>query len=336
MTHKNNVIKSIDEVYYSKATGERIMELDQLKCFLAVVDEGSFNRATTRRRITPPAIARQIKQLEAELGVPLLQRRDGGVRPTEAGRVLARHVRRVVESVRTATRAVEDLSDDLVGEIRIGTVNSVGIHFLPNVLRSIRERYPSIRLSLLYRSSGEILKALAAGEVDLALVVNPRSDKRLRMETIIEERISLVCGQSHRLFNRSTVSPGELKEHRFISLSGDNPTSQLIREHLVRLGVRKDPVVSTDDVETIKKMVETGLGVAFLPDMVTASGTDSDGSTTGKLARIRTSPPLYRKIVLVTWKNCVSSRAVSYFVEELRLQGFRWKGCLQLRGIENP
>lgn len=311
------------------------MELHQLKCFLAVVDAGSINHATTRRNITPAAITRQIKQLEAELGVPLLHRRNGDISPTEAGRVLARHVRRVVESVRTATRAVEELSDDMVGEIRIGTVNSVGIHFLPHVLQSIRERYPSIRLSLLYRSTGEIMNALMAGEVDLALAVNPRSNSRLRMETIIEERISLVCGRSHPFFNRTTVQPGELKGQQLVSLSGEDPTSQLIRKHLVRLGAGVKPVVSTDDVETVKKMVETGLGVAFLPDMVTAPDIGCDGTATGRLARIQTAPPLFRKIVLVTWKKSRMNRAISCFVEELRLHGFRWKGCLELRAVES-
>jgi DNA-binding transcriptional LysR family regulator len=311
------------------------MELHQLRCFLAVIDEGGFNRATTRLHITQPALSYQIKQLEGELGASLFHRRPGGVSPTEAGRVLSQHARRVMESVRTATRAVEELSEGVVGEIRIGTVNSVGIHFLPHVLWGIRERYPSIRPTVLYRGTNAIMEALFAGRIDLALVANPKSDRRLRVETIIEEKVSLVCGRSHPFFGKRFIRPSELKGLQFVSLSGENPTGHLIREHLVRLGVNVEPVVSTDNVETVKKMVEVGLGVAFLPDMVTSSDVSCDGSASGRLARIGVGPPLTRRIALVTWKKFEMGRATAAFIEELRLHGSRWKGCMELRGIES-
>ncbi len=307
------------------------MELHQLRCFLAVIEEGGFNRATTRLHITQPALSYQIKQLEGELGTPLFHRRPGGVSPTEAGRVLAQHARGVMESVRKARRAVEELAEGVVGEIRIGTVNSVGIHFLPHVLWSIRERYPTIRPSVLYRRSNTILEALLSGRIDLAMVANPKSDRRLLMETIIEEKVSLVCGRSHPFYEKKAVRPSELKGVQFVSLSGENPTGQVIQEHLVRLGVNVEPVVSTDNVETVKKMVEVGLGVAFLPDMVTASDVSCDAQASGKLARIDVGPPLTRRIVLVTWKNFDMSRATKVFIDELRLHGTRWKGCLDIK-----
>ena len=309
---------------------QSVMELHQLRCFLAVIDEGGFNRATTRLHITQPALSYQIKQLEDELGASLFHRRPGGVSPTEAGRVLSQHARQVMESVRKAQRAVEELSEGVVGEIRIGTVNSVGIHFLPHVLWGIRERYPLIRPSVLYRGTDAIMEALFAGLIDLALVANPKSDRRLRVETIVEEKISLVCGRSHPFFGRPVIRPSELKGLQFVSLSGDNPTGHLIREHLVRLGVNVEPVVSTDNVETVKKMVEVGLGVAFLPDMVTSSDVACDGSARGRLARIDVGPPLTRRIGLVTWKNFELSRAAGAFIDELRLHGTRWKGCLDI------
>lgn len=306
------------------------MELHQLRCFLAIIDEGGFNRATTRLHITQPALSYQIKRLEGELGTSLFHRRPGGVSPTEAGRVLSQHARTVMESVRRARHAVEELAEGVVGELRVGTVNSVGIHFLPHVLWSIRERYPTIRPSVLYRRSDTILDALLSGRIDLALVANPKSDRRLRMETIIEEKVSLVCGRSHPFFEKKAVRPSELKGVQFVSLSAENPTGTAIQEHLVRLGVNVEPVVSTDNAETVKKMVEVGLGVAFLPDMVTASDVACDGVASGRLARVVVGPPLTRRIALVTWKNFEMSRASTAFCDELRLHGTRWKGCLDI------
>jgi len=303
------------------------VELHQLRCFLAVIEEGGFNRATTRLHITQPALSYQIKQLEQEIGTRLFNRRPGGVTPTEAGRMLAHHAREVMETVRKATSALQELAEGVVGEIRIGTVNSVGIYFLPKVLWSIREKYPSVKPTVLYRHSSEIMEALLANRIDLALIANPGADRRLNQETIIQERVSLVCGRSHSFFERDAIRPSELKGLQFVSLSSQSPTGRLIRDFLARLGVSVEPVVSTDNVETVKKMVEIGLGVAFLPDMVTRSEIACAGGSEGRLTRIEVGPPITRKISLVTWKHSEMSKAAEAFIEELRKFGSTWKGC---------
>ncbi|MBW1806772.1 MAG: LysR family transcriptional regulator [Deltaproteobacteria bacterium] len=305
------------------------MELHQLRCFMAIIEEGGFNRATTRLHITQPALSYQIKQLEQELGVRLFNRRPRGVSPTEAGRVLFEHTKEVMETVRQARRAVEELAEGVAGEIRIGTINSVGIYFLPQVLWITREIYPTASPTVLYRNNSEILEALLSNSIDLALVANPRADRRLQQETIIEERVSLVCGQTHPFYGRDVVRPSELKGMPFISLSQDSPTGRIVSDLLARLGVSVKSVASTDNVETVKKMVEIGLGAAFLPDMVTRSEVACAGGPKGSLSRIDVGPPIMRRIALVTWKQFEMSQATEAFVEELRQYGSTWKGCLE-------
>jgi DNA-binding transcriptional LysR family regulator len=305
------------------------VELHQLKCFLAVIEEGGFNRATTRLRMTQPALSYQIKQLEQELGAALFHRRPGGVSPTEAGRVLSQHVRGVMESVRLAQLAVQELAPGVVGEVRIGSVNSVGTYFLPEVLRTMRERYPGARPTVLYRPCHEVMEALLAHDIDLAIVANPKPDRRLRQEVILEERVSLVCSNAHPFHGRKNVRPSELRGADFVSLAPENPTGRLIREYLAKLGVNIEPVASTDNVETVKKMVEVGLGVAFLPDMVTAADVACGGNGPGTLVRVEVGPPMVRRICLVTWKQPATSRAIAAFVEELRQHGKKWKPCAE-------
>jgi len=303
------------------------LELHQLKCFLAVIEEGGFNRATSRLHISQPALSYQIKQLEHELGASLFHRRPGGVSPTEAGRVLYEHSRDVMEAIRQAKSAVQELAEGVVGEVRIGTANSVGIYFLPRVLWTMREKYPNAKPTVLYRHSNEILELLSANRLDVALVANPRPDRRFNQETIIEERVSLVCGRSHPLFGRSVVRPSELEGLEFISLSAKSPTGQCIRDYLARLDLNVEPAISTDNVETVKKMVEAGLGTAFIPDMVTSAEITCDGEPTGRLCRVAVGPPLFRKIVMVTWKHYEMSRATTAFIKELREHASNWKGC---------
>jgi DNA-binding transcriptional LysR family regulator len=304
------------------------VELHQLDCFLAVLEEGSFNRAATRLHKTQPAISYQIKQLEEELGVSLFHRRARKISPTEAGRVLSQHALEVVDGVRRARQAIERLSGGVAGEIRIGTVNSVGIHFLPEVLWKLREKFPAVRPTVTYRETPVIMEALLSNRLDLALIANPKPDRRLRQEVIIQERVSLVCGPSHPFFGRKAVRPSELKGLQFVSLTPENPTGELVRDFLTRLGIDVEPVVSTANVETVKKMVEVGMGIAFLPDMVTAGDVSCNGDDTGRLARIDVGPPLVRNIVLMTWKHVEPSPAFQAFAEELRARGKVWRGCL--------
>jgi DNA-binding transcriptional LysR family regulator len=305
------------------------VELHQLRCFLAIIEEGGFNRATTRLHITQPALSYQIKQLEQELGASLFHRRPGGVSPTEAGRTLATHAQEVMEAVRKTRLAVEKLAEGVVGEVRIGTVNSVGIYFLPQVLWDMREKYETARPTVLYRHSTEIIDALLSNRIDLAIVADPRPDRRLRQEVIIEEQVSLVCGRTHPLFGTAQTKPKDIRGLQFISLSAESPTGRLIREHLARMGVNVEPVVSTDNVETVKKMVEVGMGVAFLPDMVTAGEVPCGPGSSGRLARIEVGPPLFRRIVLVTWKHVDKSRAATAFIKELHAQAAAWKTCVE-------
>lgn len=304
------------------------MEISQLQCFIAVVEEGGFNRATTRLHRTQPALSYQIKQLEDELDVSLFIRRPRGICLTEAGRILLQHAQEVLESERRARRAVEVLSHGIVGEIRIGTINSVGIYFLPAILTRLQKKNPAARPTIMYRRAGEVIEALLANQIDLAVVANPGPDRRLNFETIIEERVSLVCGKGHPFFGKPSVKPSDLQGQRFVTLTVETPTGQLIRNHLAKLGVSVEVVVSTPNVDTVRKMVEVGLGVAFLPDMVTSEDVSCDGRPISAIARVEIRPPLTRRIVLVTWKKFQCSKSLHAFIEEIRWHGAHWKACV--------
>jgi DNA-binding transcriptional LysR family regulator len=303
------------------------VELHQLRCFVAVAEEGGFNRASARLRMTQPAISYQVKQLEKEIGQPLFYRRPRGISTTEAGRVLFHYARNIFEMVRRTHHAIERLSNGVSGEVRIGTVNSVGMYLLPEVLQNMRRKYPDARPTILFRNSYEIMEALASNQVDMAIVANPSPDRRFRHEAVLNERVSLVCGRNHPLFELNQIKPSELRDVHFVSLTEENPTGRMVRDYLAKLGVTGEPVVTTDNVETVKKMVEVGLGVALLPDMVTAKDVVCGVRYASRFARIELPPPLMRRIVLVTWKQLELSPAAAAFATLLRAKCAAWRDC---------
>jgi DNA-binding transcriptional LysR family regulator len=301
------------------------VELRQLQCFIAVVEEGGFKRATARLGITQPALSYQIRRLEEELGVMVFHRGPGGISPTEAGRTLLQHAHQVIAAVTEAHQAVRELSGGVTGELRIGTIKCVGIYFLPQVLWEIRAKHPMVRPKLLYRDSDEILESLLAKQLDVALVVDPPPDKRLEQKNVFEEQISLVSGPKHAFFGRATVDVSELQDVQLVALSSQTSTGALIRAYLDRIGLQVVPAISTDNVETVKRMVEEGMGVAFLPDMVTEDDVAA-GDAPGRLCRSRVEPTLSLPLVLVTWKDTHHSLPLDAFVEEVLRMGRTWDG----------
>jgi len=301
------------------------LELHQLQCFIAVLEEGGFKRATARLGITQPALSYQIKQLEEELGVQVFNRGPGGITPTEAGRVLVDHAHEVIATVREAHQAVRELSGGVTGEIRIGTIKCVGTYFLPYVLWEIRAKYPMVRPKILYRDSDDLIQALLANKLDVAVVPDAPEDRRLSYRGVFEEQISLVSGLGHRFYGRPSVDLAELEDVQFVALSPQTPTGALIRRFLDKLGVSAVPAVTTDHIETVKRMVEAGMGVAFLPDMATSDDVGEDGQP-GRLARSAIEPTLSLPLVVATWRDSHHSLALDAFVEEVCRTGRNWDG----------
>jgi DNA-binding transcriptional LysR family regulator len=267
-----------------------------------------------------------MKHLEGELGVQLFVRRPGGVSLTDAGRLLYAHVQRVSAAVRRAEEAVKELP--AVGEVRIGTVNSIGTYFLPQVLAAVHERHQAT-IPILYRArSDDHIEALLANQVDLAILADPRLDKRLHYQTLFEERVSLVSSRTHPFFGVKSIRPEQLEGAAMVALSSQTPTGALVQKYLERIGARVEPVVSTEDVLTVKRMAEMGIGAAFLPDMVTQRDIVTRAHPDARLFRSEIDPPLVRRIMLVTWDEVPSSRAVAAVVEEVRRQASTWPGAV--------
>jgi DNA-binding transcriptional LysR family regulator len=200
------------------------------------------------------------------------------------------------------------------------------------VLAAVHERYAAA-VPVLYRArSDENIEALLANQVDLAILAEPRLDKRLRYQTLFQERVSLVSSRAHPFFGVPTIRAEQLETAALVSLSHQTPTGILVQKYLDRLGVHVEPVVSTEDIQTVKRLVEMGIGAAFLPDMVTHRDVASRSNPGARLYRSQIEPPLTRDIVLVTWDESPSSRAVGAFVEEVRRQSSTWPAAAKGNG----
>jgi LysR family cyn operon transcriptional activator len=206
------------------------MELRQLKYFLAVVETEHFTRAAESVHISQPALSKQIKKLESELGTPLFDRHGRGVDLTQAGEVLVPHARRALAEVEGARVAVDELQGGRRGSLHVGTVQTAGAYLVPEIAARLTTEYPGIDLSIDERAAPDVDVGVAESRLDLGLGFVPASREEVETEELLAEELLLIASADHPLANREVVSVSTLSEYALVLLKEGFCTRRLIDE----------------------------------------------------------------------------------------------------------
>ena len=274
------------------------MELRQLRYLVALAEERHFTRAAAREHIAQPALSQQIRRLEDELGVPLVQRTTRRVALTDAGALLVARARRILAEVDAAQDEMEGLRGGQSGHVTVGAMHTMGPVDVSLVLAIFHERRPGVELTVREQSSEELAEMLRVDELDLAfLSVTERIESHgLGLQQLVSEELVAVLPCDHRLAKRRRIRMAELSGERFISYRD----GARLREVLVSAGrdAGYEPLVTLESNESqrIRQLVARGLGVAILP----RSDAESPGAETAVVAL--TSPGLTRDITLA-WRE---------------------------------
>lgn len=260
------------------------MDLRSLKVFLDAVEHGSLSKAAARNFITPSAVSQQLKALEEELGTSLLIRERSGVSQTEAGRVVAEHARALLGRVERIISDVKALEGKVAGNLRIGSIYSVGLYFLPPYISEFIRTYPDAHIHMTYLRSDDIASRVASGALDLGAVAYPRASEGLTVVSVGEDPIVLVVPAGHRLAGRPDVAPSEIADEPFIAFHHETPTGAAIQRFLSSAGVRVRITHEFDNIDTIKRAVEVGAGISLVPSE-TILACEQDGLITVPFAR---------------------------------------------------
>jgi len=247
------------------------MELRHLRYFLAVAEELNFRRAAARLHLAQPPLSTQVRQLEEELGVRLLERDSHRVALTAAGQVFLENCRRILRDTDDAVDAARRAARGETGRLAIGFVASLSQGVLPAVLRAYRQRYPDVLLTLAEMDSSQQIEALAARRLDLGFVGLglPRETPDLEMTVVAEERLVAALPQEHPLVRRprKTLPLRLLANERFYLASRTN--APIFNPWLIVLcqqaGFQPNVVLETDRPATLLSYVAAGFGVTILP-----------------------------------------------------------------------
>jgi len=243
------------------------MHIETLKVFVDLVDMQSFSLAAERNFVTQSAVSQQIRTLEEKFKRRLLERVRGRreVRMTAAGEVFYRECKNVLAAYDVLNESMHGLIGKISGTVKVATVYSVGLHELPPKVREFMSKFPHAKIDLEYSRTTRVIRDVLNGTVELGVVAFPEPKRGLTIVPMTSNRLVLICPPDHEFAERTRIKVKELKERDFVLFERDIPTRKATDKILKSYGIDIRKVAEFDNIETIKRSVEVGFGLAIVP-----------------------------------------------------------------------
>ncbi len=290
------------------------MHIETLKTFCDLIERGSFSKAAEANFITQSAVSQQVKTLERHFGRQLIERRQRkSIVPTEAGRQLYAECKEILGRLAAVEQRLRQEAGAMTGTIRVATVYSIGLHELPKFVKQFIRAHPQVKVHVEYSRTDKVCEACRDNAIDFGIVALPLRKPELEVIPFRQENLVLVCSPEHRLAGRRRVSLRALSGEEFIAFERDIPTRKTIDRILKEHRVEVNTVMEFDNIETIKRSVEVGVGISILPETVVGNEVRS-----GMLMALGfTEGQFTRPVAIVHRKGKVFSAATEEFVRML-------------------
>ncbi len=288
--------------------------LRQLSTFLAVVETGGVSAAARALNLTQPAASQQLRELERALRVRLIERAGGRALPTAVGEALLGPARRIQAAVDDAIAVAASHRAGETGRVRLGTGATACIYLLPPVLAAVKRRMPGVEIFIATGNSGNVIRRVESGELDIGLVTMPVAPNRSLNVTRLLSDALLALVPDAMASPGSAMTAVQLARLPLILYEPGGSTRATIDGWFRRAGVTPSPIMQLDSIETIKVLVSSGLGASIMPQL--ALGSSVHGAVVRQLR-----PATARQIAIVLRREKVPDRSLRVLMESLRALG---------------
>jgi DNA-binding transcriptional LysR family regulator len=273
------------------------VSLQQVRCFCAALELGSFTAAADALRVSQPAVAEQVRKLEQALGADLFVRAGRGVVPTDAGRAFGEHAARSLRAVEDAADSVGELTALRGGTVAVGIFGEPSLWRVDEVVTRFLGAHPGVAVRLVGHNSSAIADRIRRGELEAGVVLLPIDDDRLDVRPIVRDEVLYVSADPARTREPATIE--RLAETPLVFYDADSADEDPIRRQLAEraqaLGVRLRPRVEVELKDLALRLVAAGLGDTYLPSAYTRAPYFAAGLHTASF-----SPPMYDTFAIVT------------------------------------
>ncbi|MBY0565034.1 MAG: LysR family transcriptional regulator [Hyphomonadaceae bacterium] len=273
--------------------------LRQLQFLAALRDEGSFVGAADAVGVTQPTLSSGIKELEAALGVVLVERGRAGAVLTPAGEIAVASAARVLEEVADLVRAVREAGEAFAGVFRLGAIPTIAPFLLPRALPLLKKRFPKLKLHLREDLTARLVDGLRSRQLDAALIALPYDAAGIATVPVVDDEFFFLCPENHPLAKRNALSPDQVDANELLLLEDGH----CLRDHALAIchpppGRRADDVGATS-LHTLVQMVAGGMGVTLLPKLAAEGGVVSGAS----VAVRQFASPIVGRAIGVAWRE---------------------------------
>lgn len=240
------------------------MDLAHVRAFLAAADALHFTRAAATLGIAQPTLSLQIRQLEADVGVPLFDRVGRGVRLTAAGEELRVRARTALGLLESARDAMADLAGARAGTLRVGATHILATWLLPDVIARFHKAYSGVKLVIEKLTSRQVEQRLLAGNLELGVTFSPPRAPEALAQSLFTERVVVALPAGHPLARRRSLDLARLATVPLLLTTPDFATRRLLEEAAERRGVRLQVAMELNDIDLLLALVRAGAGATVL------------------------------------------------------------------------
>lgn len=288
-----------------------MIEVRQLRYFIAVAEERHFSRAAARLNMAQPPLSQQIRSLEAEVGAALFIRTTRKVELTGAGMLLLERGRRILEELETLENDVRLVSDGKKGVLRIGFTGSATYGLMPKIVRASGEKFPGFKLSIRGEMlTPQLVEELLEGRLDIAVLRPPVNSRDIEIAVVGRDRLILALPADSPLAGRTGLSLSDLAAEPFVGYTSDSTVARVVLEACRKSGFVPNTVQEAKETSTLLSLVAAGVGYALIPESARAFAIH------GAVFRAMTNAPVVD--IAVAWRAADSSRLLHEFVEFLK------------------
>lgn len=293
------------------------MDIKQLQYFVTVCDQLSYSKAAQKLHISQPSLSNAIKNLESEVGSPLLERSTRKIELTDAGKVLYEKSIQLLFQMNILIKEMEEVKMTGSGELIIGMIESVK-HWIPKVIREYQSQFPTINIKLIEVLSGKDVKdSLRKYRSHLVITNQYIKEEDIESLSLYEERLVLILHRDHPLSQKESIVLKELEREPFIISTEGFQTRKDILNAFKLEQVSPNIKFEIERFETALTLVRENLGITIIPENYLLGPTD-----VSIVRKVIDSPGLVRRVYLTFMKNRYLAPAVQTFLEDIRRNTF--------------
>jgi DNA-binding transcriptional LysR family regulator len=244
------------------------LDLTSLRLFVAVCQEQNIARAAEREFIASSAVSRRIAEIEAVIGLPVIQRQSRGITVTPVGETVLRHALAIIGNIEQMSAELSRFSSGAKGRVQVVANLSSIVQFLPEDVAAFGRMFPEVSIELEEENSADVLRIVDEHGADFGICNPVAGSEAFEQAPYREDRLAVLVPGGHRVANLSRVAFGELLGDSFVGLRSESALTKLLAQQAASAGRQLDVKIRVSSLDALCRMVHAGLGIAIVPEQV--------------------------------------------------------------------